>query len=86
LIYYGNPHAKRVVELTAQLWLHIPISFETVKAEELKQMISEQRHCAIRAIKNWTKELGYRKPRGWKCSKKPTVLQLDGCLTITIWK
>ena len=82
----GNPHARSVVEKTAQLWLHIPISFGTVKAEELKQMISERQAFVLPAIKNWTKELGYRKPRGWKCSKKPTVLQLDGCLTITIWK
>jgi hypothetical protein len=37
-MYCENPHAKRVVDQTAQLWLHIPISFETVRVEDLKLM------------------------------------------------
>jgi len=61
LKYLDNPHARRVVEKTAQLWLHIPISFETVKAEELRHMITASRHCAIRATWSLTKE--NRSPR-----------------------
>jgi hypothetical protein len=36
LKYLDNPHARYVVDLTAQLWLHIPISFAMVRVGDLK--------------------------------------------------
>jgi hypothetical protein len=80
LKYLDNPHAKRVVEKTAQLWLHIPISFGMVKAEELRQMISEPQHYAIPATWNLTK--ANRSPRlnVLKCGKKHTEKLLAGFL------
>jgi hypothetical protein len=82
LKYLDNPHAKSVVEKTAQLWLHIPISFETVKAEELKHMITESRHCAIRATWNSTKENRSPKLNVLRDGKKHTAKLLAGYLKI----
>lgn len=80
---YGNPHARRVVEQTAQLWLHIPISFETVKAEELKHMITEWRHSATDATWNLTR--ANRSPRlnVLKHGKRHTAKLLAGYLKTT---
>ena len=52
LKYLDNPHARHVVEKTAQLWQPIPISLETGKVEELKPMIIGLQRSAIPAI--WT--------------------------------
>jgi hypothetical protein len=79
-MYCENPHAKSVVEKTAQLWLHIPISFETVKAEELKHMITESRHCAIRATWNSTKANRSPNLNVLKSGKKHTAKLLAGFL------
>lgn len=73
-----NPHARRVVELTEQLWLHIPISFAMVKAEELKRMTTVLRPCALAAMRNSTKERSSRRPKGLRCGRKPTAKPLDG--------
>jgi hypothetical protein len=76
-----NPHAKCVVEKTAQLWLHIPISFGTVKAEELKHMITESRQCVIRAT--WKSTKANRSPRlnVLRHGKKHTAKLLAGYLS-----
>jgi hypothetical protein len=84
LKYYGNPHARAVVDLTAQLWLHIPISFGTVKAEELKRMITASQQCVIRATWNSTKERNSQRPNGLRCGKKHTEKQLAGSLKMGI--
>ena len=78
-----NAHAKRVVEKTAQLWLHIPISFEMVKEEELKHMITESQQCVIRAT--WNSTRANRSPRlnVLRHGKKHTAKQLAGFLKIT---
>ena len=79
----GNPHARSVVEKTAQLWLHIPISFGTVKAEDLKPMTTESQHCAWYATATLTK--ANRSPRlnVLKRGKKHTAAQLAGYLKTT---
>jgi len=84
LKYLDNPHAKRVVELTAQLWLHIPISFGTVKAEELKPMTTVLRPCALAATRNSTKDRNSQSPSGLRCGKKPIEKQWDGSLSKAI--
>ena len=68
-----NPHARRVVELTGQLWLHIPTSFAMVKAEELKRMTTVLRPCALAAMRNSTKERNSQRPKGLRCGRKPTA-------------
>ena len=75
MIYYGNPHAKRVVELTAQLWLHIPISFEMVKAEELRHMTIGALPSVTHATRNSTKARNSQKPKGLRCGRKLTAKQ-----------
>jgi len=50
LKYLDNPHARHVVEKTAQLWQPIPISLETGKVEELKLTTSDALPSAIPAI------------------------------------
>ena len=66
-----NPHARRVVELTEQLWLHIPISFAMVKAEELKRMTTVLRPCALAATRKSTKDRNSQRPNGLRCGRKP---------------
>jgi hypothetical protein len=80
LKYLDNPHARRVVEKTAQLWLHIPISFETVKEEELRHMITASQQCAIRAT--WKLTKANRSPRlnVLRDGKKHTAKLLAGFL------
>jgi hypothetical protein len=75
LIYYGNRHAKRVVELTAQLWLHIPISFETVKVGELRLMTIDALLSVIHVTRNSTKARNFQKPKGLRCGRKLTAKQ-----------
>ena len=75
MIYYGNPHAKRVVDLTAQLWLHIPISFETVKVGELRHMTIGALPSVIHATRNSTKARNSQKTKGLRCGRKPTAKQ-----------
>ena len=79
-MYYDNPHAKRVVEVTAQSWLHIPISFGTVKVEELKRMITDPQHYATPAT--WSLTKANRSPRlnVLKRGKKHTAKLLAGYL------
>ena len=71
-MYYDNPHANIVVGLTAQLWLHIPISFEMVKVEDLNRMITVVRPCALAAIRNSIKDKNSQNPKGLRCGKRPT--------------
>jgi len=80
---YANPHARSVVEKTAQLWLHIPINFETVKAEELKHMIFEWRHSATAATQSLTRANRYPKLNVLKNGKKHTAALLAGYLKTT---
>ena len=82
--YLDNPHARRVVDLTAQLWLHIPISFETVKEEELKHMITASQQCVIRAT--WISTKANRSPRlnVLKYGKRHTAKALAGYLKTAI--
>jgi hypothetical protein len=79
-----NLHAKRVVEKTAQLWLHIPISFETVKAEELKLMITESQQCALSATRKLTKGRNSLRLNVLRRGKKHTAEQLAGFLKMAI--
>ena len=83
MTYLDNPHARSVVEKTAQLWLPIQINFEMVKAEELRRMTTVLRPCALAAMRNSTKERIYQKPKGLRCGKKPIEKPLDGYLKIT---
>jgi hypothetical protein len=82
-MYYDNPHAKRVVEKTAQLWLHIPISFETVKVEDLKPMTTDALPYVSPAMLILTK--ANRSPRlnVLKHGKKHTAKLLAGYLKTT---
>jgi hypothetical protein len=77
-MYYDNPHAKRVVDLTAQLWLPIPISFETVKVEELNRMIIESQPFVTTAIWSSTKARKWTRINGFNSSKMLTDLLLAG--------
>jgi hypothetical protein len=77
-MYYDNPHAKRVVELTAQLWLPIPISFETVKVEDLNRMIIESQPFVTLAIWNLTRARKWTRINGFNSLKMLTELQLAG--------
>jgi len=79
-MYYDNPHAKRVVELTAQLWLHIPISLETVKVEDLNRMIIESQPFVTLAIWNLTKARKWTRINGFNSLKMLTELQSAGFL------
>jgi hypothetical protein len=79
-MHYENPHAKSVVDLTGQLWLHIPISFGTVRVEDLKQVITESQPYAIRAIWKSTKVKTFPKLNVLKNGKKHTAKLLAGFL------
>ena len=82
-MYYDNPHAKRVVEKTAQLWLHIPISFETVRVEDLNHMITDVQLYVTPAT--WKSTKANRSPRlnVLKRGKKHTAKLLAGYLKTT---
>jgi len=80
LKYLDNPHARHVVDLTAQLWLHIPISFEMVKVEELNRMITESRHSATRATRKSTRGRGSLRLNVLRRGKKHTAELLAGFL------
>jgi hypothetical protein len=84
LKYLDNPHAKRVVEKTAQLWLPIQISFEMVKAEELKHMITASQQCVIRATWKSTKAHRSARLNVLRDGKRHTAKALAGYLKITI--
>ena len=47
--YLDNPHAKSVVDLTAQLWQLIPTNLEMEKAEASKPMTIGSLRSAIPA-------------------------------------
>ena len=83
-MYYENLHARSVVEKTAQLWLHIPISFAMAKAEDLKPMTSDVLPCVTPAMLILTK--ANRSPRlnVLRRGKKHTAQQLAGYLKTTI--
>ena len=74
-----NPHASIAVDPMEQ-WLQRTVtSFETVKAEELKQMIFEYRHSATRATWNSTKVRSTPRLAVLKYGKKHTAQLLAGC-------
>ena len=77
---YGNPHARTVVEKTAQLWLHIPTSFETAKVEELNHMIIESQPFVTLAIWNSTKARKWTRINGFNSLRMLTELQSVGFL------
>jgi hypothetical protein len=79
-MYYDNLHAKRVVEKTAQLWLHIPISLETARVGDLKPWIIGLRPCVLAATRHWTKVPNLRKNKGLRCGKKLIEKLLVGSL------
>jgi len=79
----GNPHARSVVEKTAQLWLHIPISFEMVKAEDLKRMTTGVQHYVTPATWNSTRANRSLKLNVLKNGKRHTAAQLAGYLKTT---
>ena len=80
---YENPHAKSVVDLTGQLWLHIPISFGTARVEDLKHMIIESQPYAMRVMRKSTKEKTFPRLRVLKNGKKHTAKLLAGYLKTT---
>ena len=75
MIYLGNRHARRVVELTAQLWLHIPISFEMVKVGELRLTTIDALPSVTHATRNLTKARNSQNPKGLRCGRKLTAKQ-----------
>jgi hypothetical protein len=84
-MYYENLHAKRVVDLTAQLWLHIPINFVTARAGDLKPMTTDVLLYATNATWNLIKVNRSPKLNVLKCGKKHTAKLLAGYLkTITL--
>jgi hypothetical protein len=82
-MYCENPHARYVVERTAQLWLHIPISFETAKEEDLKPMTTDALPFVLPAMLILTK--ANRSPRlnVLRYGKKHTAKLLAGYLKTT---
>ena len=78
--YLDNPHARYVVDLTAQLWLHIPISFEMVRVEDLKRMTTGVLPYVTPAT--WKSTRANRSPRlnVLRRGKKHTAKQLAGFL------
>ena len=78
--YLENPHARYVVELTAQLWLHIPISFEMVKVEDLKQMTTESRPYVTGAMRKSTRVNRSPRLNVLRRGKKHTAKLLAGFL------
>lgn len=76
-----NPHAKRVVELTGLLWLHIPISFVTAKEEELKLMTTVLPHFAMPAMRKSTRGRNSPRLNVLRRGKKHTAEQLAGFLS-----
>ena len=81
-----NPHAKRVVEVTAQLWLHIPISFEMVKVEDLNRMIIGSQPFVTLATWTSIKGLKWIRVHGLNSLKTLTAIQSDGYLNTGILK
>jgi hypothetical protein len=79
-MYCDNPHARYVVDLTAQLWLHIPISFETVKVEDLKPMTTGVRPYATPAMRKSTKGQNSQRLNVLRRGKKHTAKLLAGFL------
>ena len=71
MIYLDNPHAKRVVEVTAQLWLHIPISFGMVRVEDSKHMTIDRHRYALPVMQSWIRVNPYQSKKELKCGKKP---------------
>jgi hypothetical protein len=82
-MYYENLHAKRVVDLTAQLWPHIPINFVTAKVEDLKPMTTGVPPFVTPATWNLTKVNRSPSLNVLKCGKKHTAKLLAGYLKTT---
>jgi hypothetical protein len=84
-MYYDNPHARRVVEVTAQSWLHIPISLEMVKEEDLKHMTIGVPRYVTPVMRKSIKVQNSQKLNVLKHGKKHTAKLLAGYLkTITL--
>jgi hypothetical protein len=81
LKYLENPHARYVVEKTAQLWLHIPISFEMVKVEDLKRMTIAAQRYALPAMLKSTRVKTSPRLNVLRRGKKHTAEQLAGFLS-----
>ena len=81
-MYYDNLHAKRVVDLTAQLWLHIPISFGMARVEDLKRMITDVPASVLPVTPSLTKVNRSPRLNVLKCGKKHTAKLLAGYLRI----
>jgi hypothetical protein len=77
-MYCDNPHAKRVVELTEQLWLPTPISFETVKVEDLNRMIIASQPFVTSATWSLIKVYKWTRMTGFNSLKMLTAIQLAG--------
>jgi hypothetical protein len=69
-----------VVELTAQLWLHIPISFVTAREEVLKRMTTDAQPFAIPVTRRSTRAKTYPRLRVLKHGKRHTAKLLAGYL------
>jgi hypothetical protein len=82
-MHYENLHVRRVVDLTAQLWLHIPISFETVRVEDLKHTIIESQPYAMRVMRKSTKAKTSLRLNVLRRGKKHTAKLLAGYLKTT---
>jgi hypothetical protein len=84
-MYCENPHARYVVEVTAQSWLHIQINFETAKEEDLKHMITGVPRYVIPVMRKSIKDQNSQKLNVLKHGKKHTAKLLAGYLkTITL--
>jgi hypothetical protein len=77
-MYCDNPHARRVVEKTAQLWLLTPISFETVKVEDLNRMIIASQPFVTSATWNSIKVYKWTRMTGFNSLRMLTEIQLAG--------
>jgi hypothetical protein len=70
-MFYNNPHASTVVELTAQSWLLTPTNYEMEKEEELKRMITGVQPYVTPAIWILTKERISPSLKELLCGKRP---------------
>jgi DNA mismatch repair protein MutH len=81
-----NLHANTADSQMEQWLQHIPISFETVKVEDLNRMIIESQPFVTVATATSTKGLKWIRINGFNSLRMLTAIQSDGYLTTGILK
>ena len=82
--YLDNPHARVVVDLTAQLWQLTPTFYALGKVAELNVPIFTQLPYASPATQSLTKVRTYPRYNAKRCGLRPTSELLHGSTNMAI--